>query len=160
MRQAPPVSVLYRGRGWRGLQTAVPALAAAAFTAWCLQHADASDAAAALGAFAAGLVGGGVAWAAARHSGLTLGWDGERWTADGQPVEVQLMLDAAGGLLLRLRGLPGQRTVWLGVSAREAAAGWHGLRTALYASARRPEPLVQETPLPRAQANPTSARGH
>jgi hypothetical protein len=133
MRAPPAVAVCCTGGWpWRLLNTALPALASGVAAAWVLLRFDAPVAPAAVVA-AAVLLG---AWRLSRPRPRLLQWDGQRWTADGLPGRLQLMLDLGGFLLLRLHPAAGRGT-WLAVTAAEAGAAWHGLRAAVYS--RPPE---------------------
>jgi len=141
MRHAPAVTVLCRSQGWRRFQSLVFGLAATVFVAWALSHLQVVApvswlAACGLGGACAGLMG----WWRDRAATLLV-WDGAQWTVNGQVMRVELMLDMAGALLIRLSGCqPGHATTtvsWLGLSQGEAGPAWHGLRVALYAQHRR-----------------------
>jgi hypothetical protein len=86
-----------------------------------------------------GVAAGGVAVAVAsvvlwQRGVTTLGWDGQQWSVDAQPLisAPEVMLDAGGVLLLRLRTAEGVR--WLPVT-RQGGADLHALRCALMAGA-------------------------
>jgi hypothetical protein len=129
MRAAPPVSVRCSGgRGWRGLQTALPTLAAAACGVWALQALQLPPAWAALLALAVALL----SWHLAAPTPVELVWNGQRWTADGQSGQLEVMLDAGSALLLRLRPETGRRHRWIAVTAAEAGPAMQGLRVAVY----------------------------
>ena len=132
MRAAPAVAVRCDGgRLWFALHTALPALAAAALVGWgALLGGVSSELAAAASLFAAA-VGGLLARRTRPHAGL-LQWDGQRWTADGQPGQLQLMIDPGFLLVLRLH-LDGGGDRWLAVSAAEAGPAWPALRAAVHA---------------------------
>ncbi len=142
MRHAPPVSVQCRGRGWRLLQAGLAALCAAVLAACAAQHllgvAD-GWAAATAGACAA-TCAGALAWRALRQPATLLRWDGQVWSADGHAVQLQLMLDLGGALLLRWQLPAGGRWCWTAVSPSDAGAAWHALRTALHAHATGAHP--------------------
>ncbi len=72
---------------------------------------------------------------------VSLQWDGQRWTADGQPGTLQLMMDLGPVLVLRLHAEAGSQR-WLAVGAREAGAAWHPLRCAVYSRPPRTTPRV------------------
>ena len=133
MRAAPPVSV--QGTGglpWRGLRAGLPALAAGALAAWGLGHAG-RPVAPALAVVAAVA---GLAWWRARPRPALVAWDGRRWAVDGVTGTLAVMIDAGGGLLLRLRpDASRQPSRWVAVGAREAGASMHALRAAAYARA-------------------------
>ena len=123
------------------LNVALPALAAGVAAAWVLRHVEASVAPAAMVAAAVLLL----AWRLSRPRERLLQWDGQRWTVDGVPGRLQLMVDLGRFLLLRLHPEQG-RGPWLAVTAAEAGAAWHALRAAVYsrppetpAGATRPE---------------------
>ncbi len=129
MRAAPPVSVRCSGGWWwRGLQTGLPAMASAACGVWILQRTQHPAGWAALLA----LVVAGLSWRLAAPTPVDLVWDGQRWTADGMPGQLDVMLDAGGALLLRLRPDAGRRPRWVAVTSAEAGAAMHGLRVAAY----------------------------
>jgi hypothetical protein len=129
MRAAPPVSVRCSGGWWwRGLQTGLPTAAAAASGVWALQWLQQPPGWAA--AFALAIAA--LSWHRAVARPVDLVWDGQRWTADAVPGRLDVMLDAGGALLLRLRPDTGQRSRWIAVTAAEAGPAWHGLRVAAY----------------------------
>ncbi len=92
---------------------------------------------------------------------VLLVWNGQCWTADGQPCSVTLRLDLGGWLLLGLRAEPATASTpwraWLArhvararlsrvqpVSCSDAGPAWHALRVALVGQGgeRRPsDPL-------------------
>ncbi|MBA4178359.1 MAG: hypothetical protein C0505_17645 [Leptothrix sp. (in: Bacteria)] len=141
MRAPPAVAVRCTGGWpWRLLNLALPALAAGVAAAWSLLHLGASP----LPALALGLAVLlllGRRWHARAQ---LLQWDGQRWTADGVPGRLQLMIDAGPWLLLRLHTVPGPAP-WLAVTAAEAGAAWHGLRAAVYS---RPSEITPGATLP------------
>ena len=110
--------------------------------AWLVSHAPVGAGPAAV---AAALVAGLVllwrwrVWRATPF--VALQWDGQRWTADGQPGTLQLMLDVGSLLVLRLHAEAGG-TRWLAVGAREAGSAWHALRCAVYSRPPRATPRV------------------
>ena len=125
------MQVRSRGVGWRLLQSMLIALAAAAVVAWVLLHAE-------LAVWPAGpaaLVAGGVAWQALSRAPVDLSWDGAVWQTGSAVGEVDLMLDVAGFMLVRLRPVTGERARWIALSRRDTGAADHALRVALYASA-------------------------
>jgi len=136
VRQAPPVSVVCRGRGWRMAQALLWAAAAASITTWALQRAGIFDTTMLVSAAAlvAGLAGC-LAWRLLHREPATLRWDGQQWTLGANPVTPTVMLDLAGLLLLRTRGLQ-SRTHWLAATRSDAGASWHALRVAAYARPR------------------------
>ena len=134
MRHAPPVQVRSHGAGWRLWQSALMALAVAAFVAWLLLHADGP-------AWPAGPVAGlgaVLAWHALQSDAVELVWDGQVWLANGGAGEVDVMLDVAGFMLVRFRPEPGGRlrwVRWVPLSRRDMGVAEHALRVALYAGA-------------------------
>ena len=136
VRQAPPVSVVCRGRGWRVAQALLVAAAAASITTWALQRAGVFEAATlfTFGALAAALAGC-LAWRRLHREPVTLRWDGQHWTLGSDPVTPAVMLDLDDVLLLRTSGPPG-RTDWLAATRGDAGASWHALRVAVYARPR------------------------
>jgi hypothetical protein len=137
MRAPPAVAVRCTGGWpWRLLNVALPVLAAGVASAWALMHTPLPRLPAAALAAVAALVVLVPAWRLSRPRPRLLQWDGQRWTADGVPGRLQLMLDLGPFLLLRLH--PGQgRGPWLAVTAAEAGTAWHALRAAVYS--RPPE---------------------
>ena len=138
MRAAPAVSVICsRAGAWRGALALLPGLAAAALVAWALGHLQRP-------AWPALLVAVPVAvwaWRRARPQAVTLAWDGQRWSADGSPGHLDLMIDLGPWMLLRLRpDKPARRSVWLPVSPVDAGAAWHALRAAVYSLAATSNP--------------------
>jgi hypothetical protein len=142
MRAPPAVAVRCTGGWpWRLLNVALPAVAVGVATGWGLLHVEAPVAPAAAVAAAVLLL----AWRLSRPRQRLLQWDGQRWTVDGVPGRLQLMVDLGAFMLLRLRPEQG-RGPWTAVTATEAGAAWHGLRAAVYsrppetpAGAARPE---------------------
>lgn len=118
----------------------LPALAVAAVAAWATLLAGGgpvSALAASLLAAAAGLV----AVRQWRPPVALLQWDGQRWTADGAPGRLQLMMDPGFLLVLRLHlDTGGER--WLAVSAAEAGPAWPALRAAVYSRPPRATPRM------------------
>ena len=143
MRSAPPVSVRCAGGvAWRGVQTLLPALAAGVFAAWLLLM----NAQSAMPAFAVALAVGLVAWRFSAPRQVVLAWDGQCWTSDGKACGLEVMLDLAGWLLLRLRPEARGATRWIACTAREAGPAWHALRAAVYALApQRKAPAPEQT---------------
>ena len=131
MRTAPPVQVRSHGGGWCLLQSLLFALTAAAVVAWALLHVGQSAWPAGLAA----LLAGAVAWRVFRAAPVNLAWDGAVWQADGVTGQVDLMLDVAGLMLVRLRPGSSAPVRWIALSRRDTAAGDHALRVALYARA-------------------------
>ena len=143
MRAAPPVSVRCSGGArWRWAQTLLPALATGVFAAWLLlMNAQSATPACAL-ALAIGLV----AWRFSVPREAVLAWDGQRWTADGNAGELDVMIDVGGWLLLRLRPESPGAARWIGCTAREAGPAWHALRAAVYAlPPQRKKPAPEQT---------------
>ncbi len=135
MRAAPPVSLRCSGGGlWRGVQTGLPTLAAAACGVWALQWLQQPPGWAAMLVLAVA----GLSWRLAAPTPVELVWDGQRWTVDGLPGQLDVMLDVGSALLLRLRLVAGGRPRWVAVTAAEAGVAMHGLRLAAYH--RPPEP--------------------
>ncbi len=129
MRAAPPVSVRCSGGWWwRGAQTFLPGLAAGVFGVWVSQWLQQPPGWAAVFA----LLVAAASWQLAGSRPLDLVWDGQRWTADGVPGHLDVMLDLGRGLLLRLRPDSGRQPRWIAVTAAEAGPAWHGLRVAAY----------------------------
>jgi hypothetical protein len=106
------------------------ALAAAAFAAWLVLMLGEIDPRAAAAVAAALALP--PAWWLTRPQPALLNWDGARWTADGEPGEVDVMLDFGRWMLLRFRpsahGGTGGRVRWLPVPDATQP-----LRAALYA---------------------------
>jgi len=132
VRAAPPVSVRCSGGlPWRALRVALPALAATAVAAWVLGHAGLP----APWALAVAPVAAAACWAPTSAVPAVLAWDGQRWTADGEPGALDVMVDAGAWLLLRLRPDGRPRPRWIAVTAAEAGPAMHALRAAAYAAA-------------------------
>ncbi len=132
MRPAPPVAVrCTAGPIWRGVQTALPALAAGVLVYWALGwlHDGGSASVHLLLALAFALAGAALAWQRSSAAPQTLAWDGQRWTLDGRAGTLRLMIDLGPALLLRHGGRH-----WLVASHSDAGAAWHGLRAAIYSS--------------------------
>ena len=133
MHAAPAVSVRCSGgMAWRALRAGLAALAAASLAAWGLGHAGLPAAWAMVLLIAVALA----VWPLVRTAPLSLAWDGQRWTVDGVPGALDVMIDVGSGLLLRLR--PDERRLpsrWIAVTAGEAGAAMHALRAAAYARA-------------------------
>jgi len=133
VRAAPAVSVRCSGgMVWRVLRVGLMALAAGSLAAWGLGHAGLPVAWALAGLIVSALA----AWPLVHEAPVSLAWDGQRWTADGVPGELGVMIDVGAGLLLRLR--PDERYLpsrWIAVTAREAGPAMHALRAAAYARA-------------------------
>jgi len=131
MRAAPPVSLRCSGgHWWRGLQTALATLAAAACGVWALQWMQQAAGWAAVPAVGVALG----CWRLAAPAPVDLAWDGQRWTADGLPGRLDVMLDVGAAMLLCLRPEPpaGRRRRWIAVSAAEAGPSMQALRVAAY----------------------------
>lgn len=146
MRLAPPVRVRCAGgRAWRALQCGLPALALAATATWVLALREQPL----WPALVAGLLCGALRWRQLQPRVCMLEWDGTRWSVDGQPGIVEVMMDLGSWLLLRQRAQVARsaseatapravevpRVRWLAVTASEAGPAMHGLRAALYAPA-------------------------
>lgn len=131
MRTAPPVQVRSQGGGWCLFQSLLFALTAAAVVAWTLLHVERS----AWPAGPAALLAGVIAWRVLRAAPVNLTWDGTVWQADGVTGQVDLMLDVAGFMLVRLRPATSAPVRWIALSRRDTAASDHALRVALYARA-------------------------
>jgi hypothetical protein len=138
MRPAPAVAVSCNGgKAWRALQALLPAIAAAALTAFTLLHLElAAWPAWLLVAAAVGLL----AWRLARLHQQLLRWDGQVWSVDGTPGALAVMIDIGPALLLRLRPEPRGAVRWIAVTQAEAASAWHALRAAVYS--RPPKPTA------------------
>ena len=148
MRAAPPVSVVCDGgRGWRLFQAGLPALAAAALTAWGLQHAELP---ALLPALAVSAAVAALAWRRAGQPPVQVSWDGRRWTADGVAGRLGVMIDIGPALLLRLQPEAGGAVRWLPVTAGEAGSAWPALRGAVYS---RPPETTSRVLLPERAAD-------
>ena len=132
MRAAPAGAVRCDGgRVWYALHSLLPALSAAALLGWALLLADAGGVWALAVSLLAAVVVGYLArrW---RPRAALLQWDGQRWTVDGQPGRLQLMMDPGLLLVLRLHlDAGGER--WLAAGAVEAGPAWHALRAAVHA---------------------------
>lgn len=142
MRHAPPVgAVCSGGLRWRGVRTGLAASAAGAVSAWLLQHVDITPV---WGLVPMGLTGG-LAWRLSAPRAVRLLWDGAAWRADDEPGRVDVMLDAAGLMLLRWHPASG-RAGWIAVCRDETGRAWPALRAALYspAASHRPDPLTPE----------------
>lgn len=143
MRSAPPPVdlTLPSGRRERGIAAALYAVAAAVLGAWVLAQVGVLQAAA-WGPLLAGFACGFAGWWVLRPLQGRLRWDGECWwlLPCDQPAfrlqRVELMIDAGGWLLLRVRTAGSWRRAspgrWCAISGHEAGAAWHGLRLALY----------------------------
>jgi hypothetical protein len=141
MRAAPPAQGVCRGgRAWRVVQLALPALGTAALFAWLLLHLQWPPLWAALPSAIAVLV----AWRLLPPDEVQLAWDGQCWSADGQPGELHAMLDLGPWLLLRFQPSNQPRACWVAVSAAHTGAAHHGLRAAVYC--QRPEPTPGGSP--------------
>jgi hypothetical protein len=131
MQAAPPVVVRCTARWtWRAFQAVLPALAAGVFVFWGVSTWAAETALLLrialllLAAVSVGLI----AWWRSAHAARTLDWDGQRWALDGQPGDLQLMIDLGSAMLLRHGGKH-----WLMASRTDAGTGWHALRVAVFA---------------------------
>jgi hypothetical protein len=115
---------------WHALRAGLPALAAGALAAWALGHAGWPT----LPALGVVVLAGWAAWPLTRPAPVDLTWDGQRWTADGVPGTLSVMIDAGAYLLLRLRPDGRPRALrWIAVSTGEAGPAMHALRAAAYA---------------------------
>jgi hypothetical protein len=144
VRTAPPVSVRCSGgMVWHALRAGLPALAAGALAAWALGHAGWPT----LPALGVVVLAGGAAWPLTRPAPVDLTWDGQRWTADGVPGTLSVMIDAGAFLLLHLRP-EGRREAsrWIAVTAREAGPAMHALRAAAYARVAGVDPAAGTGP--------------
>ncbi len=145
MRAAAPVAVLGSGGpGWRAVQTALPALAAASLAAWGLAHFEQP----AWPAWGPALLVGVGAWRATSPQARELRWDGQTWSLDGTAGRPAVALDLGVFLLIRLRTEPPFRDRWWAVTAAEAGAAWPALRAALYS--RPPQTTPRGRPPERA----------
>ena len=131
MHAAPPVAVRCTARwAWRGLQAALPALAAGVGAFWGLStwaeeaHLLLHVALPLLAALLVGLL----EWWRSAGPAQALDWDGQRWALGGQPGELRLMMDLGSAMLLRHGGKR-----WLWASRSDAGAAWHPLRVAVLA---------------------------
>ena len=151
MHAAPAVSVRGSGGvGWRLVRSLVPALAAAASTAWLLGLAQ-GPVAPALGVAPVVFA---FAWWRVQPVAQTLSWDGQRWLLEGQEGGVVLMMDLGAWLLLRFDpDAPAARRQWVAVSRSAAGAALHGLRAAVYCRPPEPTPGTRTAP-----DGPTAAR--
>jgi hypothetical protein len=140
MRTAPPVSVRCTGGAvWRAVRAGLPVLALVTLVFWMALHRGLAQAQAAAVAAVVLLAAALPAWRFNRTPAVVLAWDGERWTADGEPGRLEVTMDLGAWLLLRLH--PGR---WIAVAAGEAGPAWHGLRAA--AHARQPAPDAATAP--------------
>jgi hypothetical protein len=147
MRAAPPVSVRCTGGpGWRAVQAGLAALAAAVTVFWLMAHAEKAPAVAGALAAVTGLCAAALAWRGSRAAARMLAWDGQRWTLDGLPGGLDVMIDLDTWMLLRLRPETGPRGRWATVSAREAGPAWHGLRAAVHAPVTASAPDAAAAP--------------
>ncbi len=136
MHAPPPVRVVCSGGGlWQALLTGLPALAAAVFAAWLCGHAGLDAPATALLALGSAALAAALAWRGAQPGPAQLGWDGQAWWLDEQPLaSLTPMLDLDRWVLLRAQAAGGGSARWLPAAARQAGAGWHGLRVAVRAA--------------------------
>lgn len=131
MRAAPPVGLTCSDAlAWRVARMLLAGSAAAVFLAWTGLHLQwpAGPALALLG----GLTAGGLDWRLRRAAACALRWDGQRWTVDGLPADVHVMLDPGPWLLLRAR-LDAGAARWLPLSRAQVGPAWAPLRAALHA---------------------------
>ena len=118
----------------------MPALAVAALVAWMLGHFQRP----AWPALLVVLPAAALAWRLARTESVTLAWDGQRWSADGRPGGLELMIDLGPWMLLRLQpDEPARRAIWIPVSVADAGAAWHALRAAVYSRAAKSTAAVR-----------------
>ncbi len=133
MRAAPAVSVRCTGGLlWRAWCALAPVLSLVPLAAWVLGHAGHVGFVVWGGACLAGAL---LAWPRLRRqeAAAVLAWDGGRWTVGGDAGQLTVMLDTGRWMLLRLRIEKRPSVRWVAVSAREAGAAWHLLRSATYA---------------------------
>jgi hypothetical protein len=146
MRAPPSVAVDLPGsRRWAVAVVLLGALAAGAVCAAVLPHFgwDSAFTGAAVGA-AAG-IGAAAARRWAPHDRGRLCWDGAQWQFDGQPGELQVMLDLGRWMLLAFRAAAQpRRRYWLPVSDDHVPQAL-GLRAAVYCRAL---PSQNNPPLP------------
>ena len=110
----------------------MPALAAAALLAWALGHLQHPS----WPAWLVVLPVAALAWWWARPEAVTLAWDGQQWRAGDGPGSLDLMIDLGPWMLLRLQsGKSARHAIWIPVSAADAGASWHALRSAVYSRA-------------------------
>jgi len=103
------------------------ALATAAFAAWLLEVFAIDGGPFLAGLLAATALATLLGWRLTQPRPALLNWDGQRWSVDGEPGEVDVMLDFGRWMLLRFR--PARGAVrWLPVPAAAQP-----LRAALYA---------------------------
>jgi len=102
-----------------------------------------------LAALALSLAVAVVAWRLSRTEATHLTFGGSGWLADGLPVEPELMVDLDSAVLLRLRFGRSRRVRWLALTASEVGASWHGLRVALHARSRLPQPSMRAAAIQR-----------
>lgn len=148
MHAPPPVRMsLAPDRAWRAAIALSAAVAGANLAAWGALHAQVSLAVTAIVALGAAFVAAWSVWRRLRGSGAgVLAWDGAVWQWSAQavpprPVELRVMIDLGGWLLLRLAlAAPAQRVIWVVASRRGAGALWPVWRAALYAAGRDSEP--------------------
>jgi hypothetical protein len=148
VRQPPPVSVRCSGGlPWQVLNSATVAVAAAALAAWIAGRAGLQPVVVGALAVAAAVGAALAAWAYLhRQPPVDLVWDGQAWRVGGMhgtAGALEVAVDAGRWMLLHLRPDGGGRSCWLPVAEAEAAAAWHALRVAAFASAGRSgDPLV------------------
>jgi hypothetical protein len=142
MRAPPPVEFsTSRATGWRVLQAALAAVAAASLAHWLLGP-SALPAAVALDA-AAALVAAALAYRLWPQPPVTLRWTGQRWqsaSAPGEAVELrapEVMIDLGRWMLLRCRTLDGGSTRWMALGAGAERLRWASFRAAVYSPASR-----------------------
>lgn len=142
MRAAPAVAVRCSGGPlWCALHIGLPALAAATLLGWATLLTAGDAVWALVSSLLAAAVAGLFTWRHGQPQAALLQWDGQRWSADGSPGRLQLMMDPGVLLVLRLHlDAGGER--WLAVSSAEAGPAWPALRAAVYARPPRATPGV------------------
>ena len=152
MRGAPPVQLACGPDApWRWFGQALVAVALGTVAGWAALLREADAAALWLAVAAAG----GLGWTfvaalsarfAASEAHPVLAWDGQRWTFQGRPGEVSVMLDFNRWVLLRVRSSTGHR--WVAITLVPEHAGGSsavaGFRAALQAHAGQPSGLMLE----------------
>lgn len=153
----PPLQVqVSGGLPGRWGPPALQAAAAAALTAWIAQWLQLPVAAVAVLTTLGGLMP--LAWATRRSppAPVKLVFDGQRWSVDGQWMDLQVVWDLGDFLLLKAsspvateapRAWPqAVRTRWIPVAARETGPDRQAWRAAVYC--RRPERATPGSGLP------------
>ncbi|MFY9513714.1 MAG: hypothetical protein WAQ05_22355 [Rubrivivax sp.] len=121
------------------MQLLLAGLAAAVFAVWLLLHLNLP----AWPALVVAALAARVTWHLTPPRPARLAWDGAVWSLDGQPGQVDLMLDLQHWLLLRFRPAVAGAVRWLPVPDAEAAAARQTLRAALYSRAVLPPPAPE-----------------